>query len=142
MPATLQATLQSLARLEAAGIPPRQRLTDPDRALWNTFKRKLGPKDFIALLHEDGAQSFPVPFDLDRWRSSPLDALADDAADRLIDTTSAPVGGDSNVFLRSAAALLDLPTGGTPAAKMATPGPEPRSSSWSSASPNWRRARL
>ena len=112
MPATLQATLQSLARLEAAGIPPRQRLTDPDRALWNTFKRKLGPKDFIALLHEDGAQSFPVPFDLARWRSSPLDALADDEADRLIDTTSAPVGGDSNVFLRSAAALLDLPTGG------------------------------
>jgi hypothetical protein len=112
MTATLQATLQSIARLEAAGIPPRQRLTDPDRALWNTFKRKLGPKDFIALLHEDGAQSFPVPFALDQWRSSPLEALDDAEADRLINTTSAPLGGDSNHFLRYAAALLGLPSGG------------------------------
>lgn len=112
MGAPLQAVLQSIARLEAADIPPRPRLTDPDRALWNTFKRKLGPKDFIALLLEDGAHSFPVPFDANRWSSDPLESLDDDDADRLIDTTRAPVGGDSNHFLRSAAALLGLPTGG------------------------------
>ena len=112
MPATLQATLQSIARLEAAGIPPRKRLTDPDRALWNTFKRKLGPTDFISLLLEDGAQSFPVPFDLDRWHCSPLGTLDEEEADRLIDTTCAPIGGDATLFLRSAAALLGLPAGG------------------------------
>ena len=113
MPASLlHLTLRSLARLEAAGIPRQPRLTDPDRTLWKVFRRRLAYKDFIALLLEDGAQAFPVPFDLGAWSTPPLDTVDEDMAQLLIEESTLPPGGDYLAFLRFAARQLDRPDGG------------------------------
>ncbi len=113
MPSSLlHLTLQSLARLEAVGIPRQPRLTDPDRTLWKVFRRRLAYRDFIALLHEDGAQAFPVPFDLAAWSTNPLDDIDEDMAELLIEESTLPPGGDYLAFLRFAARQLHRSDGG------------------------------
>src|SRR4051812_25836199 len=85
MSALLAATLRSIARLEAAGERP-PRLTEPDHARWDRFRRKLGWRAFIEILHEDLAGAFPVPFDLTRWPENPLrdPSFTEPAAEQLV----------------------------------------------------------
>jgi hypothetical protein len=100
--------LQSLGRLERAGVPPHPRLTDPDHRLWRAFQRKLGAADFVALLFQDAAQSFPVPF----AHPGLLGDLSPELAADLVDQATLPPDGDSLVFLRLAARRLGRPDGG------------------------------
>jgi hypothetical protein len=113
----LDTTLRSIARLEVAR-EREPRLTEPDHARWHRFRRKLGWRAFIEILHEDLAGAFPVPFDLTRWPESPLPSLAElteAEAERLIADAARSVATpvEPAAFLRECARTLGLPTGGT-----------------------------
>jgi hypothetical protein len=90
--------------------PPR--LTEPGFTHWHRIRRRLGWRDFAALLHEDLADAFPLPFDVRGWRSAPFEALGEDDAHRLILDAAAPDDADAHAFLRAAARGLDLPATG------------------------------
>jgi hypothetical protein len=103
-----------IARLEAAGVR-EHRLTEPDLVRWNRFRRKLGFRAFIELLHEDLATAFPYPFDLSRWSVDPLAELREADAEALLHDAarSIEVSTDAATFLHDCARLLDLPLGGS-----------------------------
>jgi len=105
-------TLGSIARLERPGGVRPPRLTEPDLVKWTRFRRKLGWSDFIALLHQDLAEPFPVPFDLARWSDDPLHGLAESDAEALVREAATPTPDEPLVYLRSAARALGLPDGG------------------------------
>lgn len=106
-------TLRAIARLERAGGVRAPRLTEPDFAKWHRYRRKLGWADFIRLLHEDLAPTFPEPFDTTRWAHDPYADLGDDDhAGRLVREAAKPDDSDTQRFLRSAARALGLPAGG------------------------------
>lgn len=109
----LDATLRSIARLEHAGVRER-RLTEPDLVRWDRFRRKLGFRAFVELLHEDLAGAFPVPFDLARWSPSPLADLREADAEQLVQSVIrvAEASSDTATFLHDCARLLELPLGG------------------------------
>jgi hypothetical protein len=110
----LETTLRSIARLEEAKVR-EPRLTEPDHARWHRFRRKLGWRAFIEILHEDLAGAFPIPFDLARWPTSPLSSLTEAEAEQLIAdaarSSATPV--DPTAFLYECARSLGLPTSGT-----------------------------
>ena len=106
----LDATLSSIARLEAAGEKPA-RLTDPDHQRWARFRRSLGWRDYIELLHADAAGSFPEPFDLSRWAGLPLDVTAD-AAELLVRRNAQPSAAEPAAYLRAKAEELGLTSRG------------------------------
>lgn len=110
----LETTLRSIARLEVAGVRD-PRLTEPDHARWHRFRRKLGWRAFVELLHEDLAGAFPVPFDLTRWSESPLLDLTESEAEQLIADAvrSVATPAEPAVFLRDCARTLSLPASGT-----------------------------
>jgi hypothetical protein len=120
MPAALlAATLSSIARLEVTGEPRvrEPRLTEPDHARWQRFRRNLGWRAFIEILHEDLAGAFPVPFDLTRWPDNPLQDrdLTEDLAERLIADAARSVSSplaETPLFLRECARALGLPAAG------------------------------
>jgi hypothetical protein len=105
-------TLRSIARIERKGDLRPARLTEPGLTKWNRMRRKLDFVDLIALLHEDLADAFPVPFALPRWAKNPLAGLDDAAARALIDAALADDSSPPQVFLRNAARALELPAGG------------------------------
>lgn len=107
--ALLRATLTAIGRLEARGDKPA-RLTEPGHEKWNHFRRRLGAGDFIALLHEDAAQGWPVPFDLSLWPSPPA-SLSEEEAERLVQACASVTAGDSMAWLRAFAAEQGLPGG-------------------------------
>ena len=110
----LDTTLRSIARLEVAR-EREPRLTEPEHARWLRFRRKLGWRAFVEILHEDLAGAFPVPFDLTRWLESPLLSLTEAEAEKLIAEAARSVATPSETatFLRDCARILGLPTGGT-----------------------------
>ncbi|ACY13766.1 hypothetical protein [Haliangium ochraceum] len=110
-PQLLQATLGAIARLEAAEVL-KPRLTEPDFAKWKRFRRKLGWRDFIRLLHEDQALAFPEPFDLARWRFDPFDTLDEPTAKILVENSATPAPGDALSVLRDQARALGVAAGG------------------------------
>lgn len=105
-------TLRAIARLERRGGVREPRLTEADHATWRQFRRRLGWADYVAILHEDLAGAFPLPFDLSRWEASPLEGLDDAAAEALIADALTPDARTSAEFLRDACAALGLPAGG------------------------------
>jgi hypothetical protein len=110
----LDTTLRSIARLEVARVR-EPRLTEPDHARWHRFRRKLGFRAFIEILHEDLAGAFPIPFDLARWPDGSIADLTEADAERLVAeaarSVAAPV--ESAAFLRECARILGLPASGT-----------------------------
>lgn len=106
----VHAALSSIARLEAAGEKPA-RLTDPDHQRWARFRRSLGWRDYIELLLDDAAGSFPEPFDLDRWAIRPLD-LTPDAAELLVRRNAQASTDDPSAYLRVQAESLSLTSRG------------------------------
>jgi hypothetical protein len=72
------ALLHALAREEAAGRRP-QRLTEPKLDTWTRFRGRLTSADFVALLFEDAAVIYGVPFDPSALGGStrPLQPFAD-----------------------------------------------------------------
>lgn len=112
-PNPLETTLRAIARLEAAGLR-QPRLTEPDFARWQRFRRKLGWRAFIELLHEDLAGAFPVPFDLDRWLIDPFEHLGEEQAQAMIaEAARAAAPQDTPTFLRDSARALGLPATGS-----------------------------
>lgn len=107
----LRATLAGIARLEAAGAKP-VRLTEPDFAQWARFRRKLGWADFVRLLHEDAAESFPEPFDVARWGLDPFEELEEGTAQMLVGDAARSSPADGVDFLAEQARGLGLPAGG------------------------------
>lgn len=105
-------TLRSIARIERRGGTRPPRLTEPGFERWERIRRKLGWKDFAALLHEDLADAFPLPFDLRGWADDPFATLSDDEAQRLIEVAAVPDSLDAAGFLKAAAAGLKLPSTG------------------------------
>lgn len=105
-------TLRSIVRIERKGDLRPPRLTEPGLPKWERVRRKLDHVDLIALLHEDLADAFPYPFDLDRWSENPLDGLDDAAAADLIAAALKEDAATPQSFLRQAARGLDLPAGG------------------------------
>lgn len=106
-------TLRSIARLERAGGVRPPRLTEAGFEHWNRIRRHLGWRDFAALLHEDLADAFPLPFDVRGWMEAPFADLSADEAERLIREAAAPEDQDAHAFLRAAARGLGLPATGT-----------------------------
>ncbi len=111
--ALLATTLRSIARLEAAGVR-EPRLTEPDHARWHRFRRKLGWRAFIEIMHEDLAGAFPVPFDLARWPEDPRRSLTEEEAGAIVASaaSAAEIHLDTTSFLREAARALGLPASG------------------------------
>ncbi len=107
----LRSTLQAIARLEAADVRP-PRLTEAGHEKWLRFRRKLGWRHFIELLHEDLANAFPMPFDTRRWESALIDALSEDEAEALVEECAVPPSADTATFLRDRAQALGLAHGG------------------------------
>ncbi len=105
-------TLRALARLERAGGVRVPRLTEPDHARWHRYRRKLGWRHFVELLHEDLAAAFPYPFDTNRWAANPWADLDDETGEILVLEALDPDDGDTQLFLRNAARGLGLPPGG------------------------------
>ncbi|MFZ5478746.1 MAG: hypothetical protein ACOZNI_18385, partial [Myxococcota bacterium] len=97
---------------ERAGGVRGPRLTEPGFEKWTRIRRNLGWRDFITLLHDDLAEAFPLPFDLNRWTSPPLGDLDDAGAEALVNECAADDGADAHAFLRAAAKALGLPAGG------------------------------
>lgn len=122
--AALDVTLRCVARLERAGLRPA-RLTDPVLARWERVRRMLGLRDLFAILCEDLAGAWPVPFDLSRWSVDPTAALDDGAAAPLLEAARAPQAEDATAFLRDCARALGLPTGGA-IAELPRPQPHHR----------------
>lgn len=110
----LDTTLRSIARLEVARVR-EPRLTEPDHARWHRFRRKLGWRAFVEILHEDLAGAFPIPFDLAKWPDSEISDLTEADAERLIAEAARSVAApiEATVFLRECARILGLPTSGT-----------------------------
>jgi len=108
----LALTLESIARLELPGGIRSPRLTEPGWERWHRVRRKLGWADLIALVHQDLAEAFPYPFDLDRWHRHPLEHLSEDQAEQLVISVSTPPQDEAPGFLRRAARTLGLPAGG------------------------------
>jgi hypothetical protein len=106
-------TLRSIARIERPGGLRKARLTESDHVKWHRMRRRLDWIDFIELLHEDLATTFPWPFDLARWDVSPLAALTPRTAEELVGTAASPDESDALAFLRAAARALGLPAGGS-----------------------------
>lgn len=106
----LDATLSSIARLEASGLKP-PRLTDPDHARWARLRRALGWRDYIELLHEDAAGGFPEPFDLARWVTLPL-PLSETDAELLIRRNGRASIREPDDYLRERAEALGLTSAG------------------------------
>jgi len=104
-------SLQSIARLERAGVRP-PRLTEPGHESWKRIQRRLRWIDFIAILHPDLAIAFPYPFDLGRWQHHPLKDLPEHEAKRLLAQAMVLDPSDAPSFLRTAARALELPAGG------------------------------
>lgn len=105
-------TLRSIARLERAGGIRSPRLTEPSFEKWHRIRRHLGWRDFVALLHQDLAEAFPVPFNLAAWSVDPTAELSHDEAEQSIRTAIAPDDADAHTFLRAAARALGLPSTG------------------------------
>ena len=105
-------TLRAIARLERKGDLRQPRLTEPGLKKWHRMRRRLGFVDLIALLHEDLASAFPIPFDLSRWAADPLAGLDDGRAEALIQEALVVDDASTQSFLRQAARALGLPTGG------------------------------
>jgi hypothetical protein len=84
-----RALLLALARDEAAGRRT-PRLTEPEHATWKRFRGRLGARDFVALLFEDAAVGFPIPFDA-RTVGGEIDfeRLPETAADDLLHSVAA-----------------------------------------------------
>jgi len=110
--AALEWMLRAIARLERAGGVRAPRLTEPGLAKWERFRRRLGYPDLIALLFEDLADAFPVPYGRAGWELDPLIGIEPDDAELLVLEAVAENGADTQSFLRRAAAALGLPTGG------------------------------
>lgn len=106
-------TLRSIARVERAGGIRPPRLTEPGFQHWARIRRHLGWKDFAALLHEDLAEAFPVPFDIRRWRTAPFAELTEAEAEELVRDAAGPDDADAHGFLRTAARALGLPSTGS-----------------------------
>jgi hypothetical protein len=105
-------TLRSIARLERDGKVRGPRLTEPGHERWQRIAGRLGMADFIALLHEDLAAAFPVPFDLDAWRTPPIPALTEERAAALVREALTEDATTPQGFLRGACRALGLPAGG------------------------------
>lgn len=105
-------TLRTLARVERVGDIRSPRLTEPGHEAWHRIARQLGLVDFIALLHEDLATAFPVPFDLEAWRTPPLETLTEEGAAALLRDAIAEDATTPQGFLRAACRALGLPAGG------------------------------
>jgi hypothetical protein len=89
-------TLRSIARLERAGGVRPPRITEPGFAHWHRIRRRLGWRDLIALLHEDLASAFPLPFEL---AGALAQALTEAEAERLVhEAATADGGGGSAGF--------------------------------------------
>jgi hypothetical protein len=106
----LDAALSSVARLEAAGEKPA-RITDPDHQRWARFRRSLGWRDYVEVLLDDAAGSFPEPFDLSRWAQRPLN-LTSDAAELLVRRNAQSSADDPATYLRKQAEALGLSSRG------------------------------
>ncbi|MFM7199985.1 MAG: hypothetical protein ACKO6N_04275 [Myxococcota bacterium] len=104
-------SLQSIARLERAGVRP-PRLTEPGHESWKRIQRRLRWIDFIAILHQDLAIAFPYPFDLGRWQHHPLRGLPEHTAKHLLAQAMMLDPSDALTFLRASARALELPAGG------------------------------
>ncbi|MFN3200716.1 MAG: hypothetical protein ACE366_20120 [Bradymonadia bacterium] len=107
--ALFHATLTAIGRVEARGDRP-QRLTEPDHARWQHFRRQLTQRDFIELLHQDAAQTWPVPFDLAHW-PEPCVVPEEAEAERLIEACCGARSTESVDWLRAYAAEVGLPGG-------------------------------
>lgn len=105
-------TLRSIARLERAGGIRAPRLTEPSFEKWHRIRRHLGRRDFVAVLHQDLAEAFPVPFNLAAWSSDPLADLTHEEAEQAIQAAVAPDDADAHAFLRAASKGLGLPSTG------------------------------
>jgi hypothetical protein len=105
-------TLRSIARLERAGGIRPPRLTEPGFAHWHRIRRRLGWRELIALLHEDLASAFPLPFELSSWQAPALAGLNEAEAERLVNEAAVVDDSDPHAFLRAAARAFDLPSGG------------------------------
>ncbi len=105
-------TLRSIARIERPDGLRKPRLTEPGHVKWHRMRRRLDWIDFIELLHEDLATTFPWPYDLGRWQTSPISALTPRAAEELVGEAARPDDSDALTFLRAAARGLGLPAGG------------------------------
>jgi hypothetical protein len=105
-------TLRSIARLERAGGIRAPRLTEPSFEKWHRIRRHLGWRDFVAVLHQDLAEAFPVPFNLAAWSADPTADLTHEEAEQAIRAAVAPDDSDAHAFLRAAAKGLGLPSTG------------------------------
>ena len=106
-------TLRSIARIERRGDLRRgARLTEPGHNKWHRMRRRLDWADFIELLHEDLAATFPHPFNLLQWDNSPLAPLTPKLAEDLVLDAARPDDSDPVAFIREAARALGLPPGG------------------------------
>ncbi len=106
-------TLRSIARIERSGGIRSPRLTEPGFDHWHRIRRRLGWREFIALLHEDLAEAFPLPFDLRQWQSGALSGLVEAEAGRLVFEAASLDDSDPHTFLRTAARAMGLPSTGT-----------------------------
>lgn len=107
----VRSTLQAIARLEAAEMRP-PRLTQPGHEKWVRFRRKLGWRHFIRLLHDDLADAFPLPFDVTRWEETSIDDLSEEEAETLVNECSKAPSDDTGAFLRDRAQAMGLAFGG------------------------------
>jgi hypothetical protein len=106
-----RAVLLGLARDEAAGRRT-PRLTEPDHATWKRLRGRLGARDFIALLLEDAAVGFPIPFDARAVGDEiDLDRLPDATAADLLQAASAADGKTpASVYILEQARALGVAT--------------------------------
>ena len=108
------ALLQALVREEAAGRQP-QRLTEPGLSTWSRFRGRLTSKDLVALLFEDAAVLYPIPFDCAAVGGPvDLDRLPEQVAKSWIETLSGPGQAELEFpgadYIAAQAQLLGLPT--------------------------------
>lgn len=88
------------------------RLTQAGHEKWVRFRRKLGWRHFIRLLHDDLADAFPEPFDVTRWEVDGIVALSEDEAEALVQECSQAPGSDTTAFLKDRAQAMGLAHGG------------------------------
>lgn len=111
----LRLLLESIQRLETSGTIKSKRLSAPDLAIWEHFRRKLGYQDLIGLLLEDAASLFPFPFQVLRTALAlEIEALSGEESRDLINEvrTSLDENEDGQAFLTRAARELKRPHGG------------------------------
>lgn len=104
--------LRAIARLERVGDVRPPRLTETGHEKWHRMRRKLGWRDLIALLFEDLADAFPLPFDPSAWDEGTFTELSEDEAEALVAAAAEPDATDTLTFLRQAARALGLQGGG------------------------------